>query len=95
MELEKKISSKSNMVREADLYKRMIEEIEDYAIIILDEEGYIKNWNKGAQKIKLYSEDEILGRHFSVFYLPEDLETKLPERLLKLAKETGRVVEEG
>ena len=77
------------------LYKRMIEEIQDYAIILMDTEGHILNWNKGAQKIKLYAEEDILGKHFSIFYLKEDLENNLPGRLLKLARDTGRAVQEG
>ncbi len=49
------------------LHAKMIEEIQDYAIILLDENGIIQNWNKGAQTIKLYSEKEIIGKHFSIF----------------------------
>jgi len=51
-----------------ELYHRMIEEIQDYAIILLDKNGFIRNWNKGAEKIKLYTESEIVGKHFSIFY---------------------------
>ncbi|MEJ0055303.1 MAG: PAS domain S-box protein [Bacteroidota bacterium] len=61
----------------------MISEIEDYAIIFLDKEGIVQNWNKGAQKIKQYREDEIIGKHFSIFYLPEDLKTGLPMHLIQ------------
>ncbi len=78
-----------------NLYQRMIEEIQDYAIIVLDKNGFIRNWNKGAQKIKQYTEQEILGQHFSVFYLPYDVQNNLPQRLLNEAKETGRAVHEG
>ncbi len=45
-----------------EMYHKMIEEVEDYAIILLDEEGIIRNWNKGAEKIKGYREDEIVGK---------------------------------
>ncbi|MES1225072.1 MAG: PAS domain S-box protein, partial [Bacteroidota bacterium] len=67
----------------------------DYAIILIDKNGSILNWNKGAQKIKLYSEAEILGKHFSIFYLQSDLDEGLPQRLLTEAKETGRAAQEG
>ncbi len=77
------------------LYKKMIEEIQDYAIILLDKNGIIRNWNKGAQKIKQYREKEIVGKHFSVFYLKEDLDTNLPFKLLTEARETGRAAQEG
>jgi PAS domain S-box-containing protein len=73
----------------------MVEEIQDYAIIIMDENGYIRNWNKGAENIKFYKEQEILGKHFSIFYLQEDLDSNLPARLMQQAKETGRAVQEG
>jgi PAS domain S-box-containing protein len=90
-----KENKKDNLHSRNDLYKKMIEEIEDYAIILMDEEGIIRNWNKGAQKIKLYTEKEILGKHFSIFYLPEDLATNLPQKLMHEAKTTGRAAQEG
>ncbi len=77
------------------LYQKMVEEIQDYAIILLDSQGYIKNWNKGAQKIKQYEEYEVLGKHFSMFYLQEDLDQDLPKRLITLARNTGRAAQEG
>ena len=49
-------------------YSRMISEVEDYAIILMDKNGMIENWNRGAEKIKGYTADEIVGKHFSVFY---------------------------
>src|SRR4051812_31350399 len=84
-----------NIARYGNIYQRMIEEIRDYAIIVLDKDGYIQNWNKGAQKIKLYSEEEVLGKHFSIFYLPDDLKNNLPQRLLKQAENTGVASQEG
>jgi PAS domain S-box-containing protein len=77
------------------LYQRMIEEIQDYAIILLDRQGMIRNWNKGAEKIKQYSQEEVLGRHFSIFYLPADLADQLPQKLLNLAITEGRAAQEG
>lgn len=78
-----------------DLYHLMIDEIQDYAIILLDKNGIIRNWNKGAEKIKQYTAEEIIGRHFSTFYLPADLKTNLPQKLMKQAEETGRAAQEG
>ena len=78
-----------------NLYHKMIKEIQDYAIILLDKNGFIQNWNKGAEKIKLYTENEILGKHFSVFYLQEDLDNNLPQKLISEAEETGRAGQEG
>lgn len=78
-----------------EVYQRMIDEIQDYAIILMDKNGIILNWNKGAEKIKLYKEEEIVGKHFSIFYLQEDLDRKLPFTLMQQASETGRALQEG
>lgn len=72
------------------LHKKMIEEILDYAIILMDEDGTILSWNKGAEKIKGYKESEILGQNFRIFYMPQDRQAGLPEQLIELAKKEGR-----
>ena len=72
------------------LHQQMIREIQDYAIILLDDDGTILTWNKGAQTIKGYKEEEIVGQNFRIFYLPRDREEKLPEKLLALAMKEGR-----
>ncbi len=77
------------------LYLKMIEEIEDYAIILLDREGFIQNWNKGAEKIKQYKKEEVIGKHFSIFYLQEDRDSGLPGKLMYEAAEAGKAVDEG
>ena len=76
-------------------YHKMIAEVEDYAIILLDVDGIVQNWNRGAEKIKQYKESEIVGKHFSQFYLPEDIANNLPETQLGLARENGRAAQEG
>jgi PAS domain S-box-containing protein len=73
----------------------MVEEVEDYAILMLDAEGHIMNWNRGAEKIKGYTEQEIVGRHFSCFYPPEDQAAGLPGKLLGRARDEGKAVHEG
>ena len=72
------------------LYEKMISEIQDYAIILLDLDGTILTWNKGAEAIKGYKSEEILGQNFRIFYLPRDREEKLPEKLIELASREGR-----
>lgn len=72
------------------LHKRMIEEIMDYAIILMDIDGTILSWNKGAELIKGYKAEEIIGQNFRIFYLPQHREELLPERLLEQAKKEGR-----
>ncbi len=76
-------------------YHKMVAEVEDYAIVLLDRNGIIQNWNKGAEKIKGYKEEEIVGKSFQVFYLPEDRESGLPLKLLKEAAEKGKALHEG
>jgi PAS domain S-box-containing protein len=72
------------------LHEKMIAEIQDYAIILLDIDGTILTWNKGAEAIKGYKENDILGQNFRIFYLPRDREEKLPEKLIDLATREGR-----
>jgi len=72
------------------LHKKMIEEIQDYAIILLDIDGTILSWNAGAKKIKGYTEEEILGQNFRIFYMPQDRQAELPEQLIYLAIREGR-----
>lgn len=78
-----------------ELYHRMIEEVEDYAILMLDSHGLVRNWNKGAEKIKGYKESEIVGRHFRVFYPQDDQEVGLPEKLMGEAQRAGKATHEG
>jgi len=84
-----------NSLHSAEQYHLMIGEVEDYAILMLDREGVIRNWNKGAQKIKGYTEEEAVGLHFRMFYRPEDREARLPEQLIDLAAREGKATHEG
>jgi len=76
------------------IYQLMVESVHDYAIFMLDPAGYIASWNKGAQKIKGYTADEIIGQHFSIFYKPEDIAIGHPQRELEIATAEGRFEEE-
>lgn len=87
---------KNRELRESEeRYQRMTDEVQDYAILMLDQNGTILNWNKGAQDIKGYKDEEIIGKSFHVFYRKEDLDNKLPERLISKAALTGRAMDEG
>ncbi len=82
--------------RQKDLQLRsLVDGVRDYAIYLLDKEGYITTWNPGAQRIKHYTADEIIGKHFSRFFTQEDIERKRPEELMRLAAQRGRIEEEG
>ncbi|HMJ45918.1 MAG TPA: CHASE3 domain-containing protein, partial [Ferruginibacter sp.] len=76
-------------------YLLMAAEVEDYAILLLSKDGIIENWNKGAERIKGYKADEIIGKHFSTFYGEEEKKVNLPGRLLKEAVENGKALSEG
>jgi PAS domain S-box-containing protein len=72
-----------------------INEIEDYAIILIDLKGYILNWNKGAQNIKGYAPEEIIGKNFRQFYTETDRRQDKPWKLIEMAIEKGRAHDEG
>jgi PAS domain S-box-containing protein len=73
----------------------MVESVADYAIFLLDQDGRVRSWNDGAKLIKQYEREEILGSHVSRFYTEEDRAAGRPERLLGIAREQGRVEDEG
>jgi len=75
--------------------RMMVEAVQDYAIIMLDPDGYVVSWNSGAERIKGYQAKEIIGTHFSCFYPPEDIEHGRPEHGLKVASSEGRFEYEG
>ncbi len=76
-------------------FRLLVQGVKDYAIFMLDPRGYISTWNAGAERIKGYTDGEILGKHFSVFYTPEDLADGKPARELETATATGVYEEEG
>lgn len=80
---------------ELQRYKVLVENIQDYAIFLMDKDGHIQTWNKGAYKAKGYTGDEIIGKHFSIFYLPKDKKIKKPQQELEIAAAVGRVEDEG
>ena len=73
----------------------LVESVRDYAIFLLDAQGCVITWNQGAQRIKRYTFEEIRGRHFSVFYPREDIESGKPDYELKVAAREGRFEDEG
>lgn len=75
-------------------FRLLAEVVQDYAIFMLDSEGYVTTWNRGAERIKGYHASEIIGRHFSCFY-PEDEKAEKPARELEIAARDGRVQDEG
>jgi PAS domain S-box-containing protein len=78
----------------ANIYRLMVESARDYAIFALDPKGYIMTWNPGAQRAKGYRAEEIIGRHFSVFYPADDIAAGKPDFELIVAEAEGRVEDE-
>ncbi|MBT2323149.1 PAS domain S-box protein [Variovorax paradoxus] len=82
------------VVKDVD-YRLMVDSIADYAIFFLDPNGLVLSWNTGAKQLKGYEAEEVLGRHFSMFYPTDQLERGWPQHELKVAAETGRFEDEG
>src|ERR1700735_3165375 len=78
-----------------DRYRLLIDSITDYAIYMLDENGFVTSWNPGARRFNGYEASEIIGQHFSCFYMAEDQKRGLPERALRIARENQRFEGEG
>ncbi|NYZ12317.1 PAS domain S-box protein [Azospirillum sp. RWY-5-1] len=76
-------------------FQLLVDSIHDYAIYMLDPQGYVVSWNPGAQRLKGYSPDEIIGEHFSHFFPAEDRRDGLPQRMLAKAFKEGRYQTEG
>ena len=76
-------------------FRLLVDEVRDYAIFFLDLEGQVMTWNMGAERIKGYRADEIIGQSFVRFYVPEDLKADAPGRLLRRATEQGVATDEG
>ncbi len=77
------------------LYRLLIESVTDYALFVLDPQGFVRSWNPGAQRFKGYAADEIIGPHFSVFYPQTDIQAGKPAHELEVAARVGRFEDEG
>jgi PAS domain S-box-containing protein len=82
-------------VHSAEVFRQLVDTVADYAIFILDPSGVITSWNPGARRLKGYEAQEIIGKHFSVFYTAPDLAADKPGMELRVAAETGRFEDEG
>jgi len=87
--------SEMERLKSENRFDSLVKGIKDYAIYMMDKDGYIKSWNIGMEKIKGYSKSDIIDKHFSIFYPPEDREKDRPSRSLRLAIENGNYEEVG
>ena len=76
-------------------FRLLIEDVKDYAIFLIDPQGIVMSWNKGAENIHGYAASEIIGEHFSIFYTKEEVEKGEPEQNLEMATKNGRLESEG
>lgn len=101
--LERKVEEKTKdlqqkndeLKKSEERYHKMVDEVEDYAIILLDKQGNILNWNRGAEEINGYKEEEIIGKNFELFYLEEDRKNDIPRKLISEAAVNGKATIEG
>jgi PAS domain S-box-containing protein len=89
------LSSAGLKIHSDERYRLLVDAVVDYAIYMLDVEGRVVSWNSGAERLKGYTAEEIIGRHFSTFYPPEDVSNGLPARALLTASREGRFEAEG
>jgi PAS domain S-box-containing protein len=94
-DLTERRESQEALRRAQERYRLLVETVQDYAIFRLEPDGTVASWNVGAERIKGYRADEIIGRHFSRFYPPADVAAGKPEAVLREARERGRYEEEG
>jgi len=89
-DLTERREAEQELRRSEELFRRLVEGVTDYAIYMLGPDGIVSNWNAGAQRIKGYGPDEIVGQHFSIFYTEEDRSRGEPARSLAIAEREGR-----
>lgn len=94
-DLSERRAAKEALRHNQEQFRLLVQSVTDYAIYMLDHRGRITNWNLGAQRIKGYLPEEVIGRHFSCFYTPEDREAGEPARGLAAAEREGRFEKEG
>jgi PAS domain S-box-containing protein len=81
--------------RSEERMRLLVKSVTDYAVYMLDPDGNVATWNVGAERIKGYRAEEIIGKPFSIFFTPEDVQRGVPEKALKKAKEEGQAIDEG
>lgn len=95
-DLEERVRQRTReLVASEERFRLLVEGVKDYAIIVLDPDGYVATWNPGAERMKGFHSSEIIGKHFSCFYTQEDRDAKKPEREMEVAMQLGQTTDEG
>ena len=87
--------SQKNLLQPSDTYRLLVDTVKDYAIFLLDSTGHVITWNTGANILKQYTANEIIGKHFSTFYSDADIKAKVPEMELEVAVRDGKFEDSG
>src|ERR1051326_336288 len=82
-------------IQSDEVFRRLVDSVQDYAIFVLDPDGFISSWNPGAERIKGYTRDEIIGQHFSIFYTENERAQGKPATVLREAKAVGHFEDMG
>jgi len=93
-DLTERRSAEEELRQSEERYRLLVDTVQDYAIFMLDPNGYVMTWNSGAERLKGYKAEEIVGQHFSKFYPPERAAEGFPEQELQIARSEGRFEEE-
>ena len=94
-DLTERKAAEDELKKSQEQFRLLVQGVSDYAIYMLDTTGLVTNWNLGAQRIKGYLPEEIIGRHFSTFYTDEDRQTGEPQKALETVERAGRFEKEG
>jgi PAS domain S-box-containing protein len=94
-DITERVQAQNALLESERRFRILVDGVFDYAIFMLDPSGVVVNWNAGAERLKGYTADEIVGQHFSKFYTPEDRARGVPGRFLDVAAREGRLEEEG
>jgi PAS domain S-box-containing protein len=94
-DLTERMLAETSLRASQEQFRLLVQGVTDYAIYLLSPEGKVSSWNAGAQRIKGYAPDEIIGKHFSHFYTEDDQKADMPRRALEIATRDGRYEKEG
>ncbi|MDB5715974.1 MAG: Histidine kinase [Sphingomonadales bacterium] len=94
-DLTERRAAEQSLRNSQEQFRLLVQSVTDYAIYMIDPTGHVSSWNAGAERIKGYAPDEIIGSHFSRFYTAPDIESGLPDTALETARSTGRFAAEG
>jgi osomolarity two-component system, sensor histidine kinase TcsA len=94
IDISRQIAAEERERRTSEAFRLMVSAVNEYAIFMLDSSGRIQSWNEGAQRLKGYAAEEIIGKHFSIFYPPEEVAANHPAEELELATKNGSYHEE-